>query len=310
VNKQESSNLEKLFYRELERIYNEALKDLKRKHDLYLCGVYSINALKGVEAVEAVEAAKAAKAPKAAKAAEAAEAVEAVEAAKALQISNDAEMAARLGKEEAKRKYDLKLNEQKVELIEQKVKTKYDKMVKSLSLKRNLELPRKPDDLRKKIIDSFNENIEKFSLELLEWREKKVTNLVLDSGGAEGGGGVEPPNDSGGVGGVEPPNDSGGVGGVERPNDSGGVGGVEPPNDSGGVGGVERPNDSGGVGGMGPGVWKGGGGAAADPHARLKRELQNIPLDFKRKIEQDFPDQNAKNQEEKYYLAFYILNYL
>ena len=66
-----------------------------------------------------------------------------------------------------------------------------------------------------------------------------------------------------------------------------------------------------GGGGTKPRFQAGGGiEPAADPHVRLKRELQNIPLDFKRKIELDFPDQNAKNQEEKYYLAFYILNYL
>jgi len=66
-----------------------------------------------------------------------------------------------------------------------------------------------------------------------------------------------------------------------------------------------------GGGGTKPRFQAGGGiEPATDPHVRLKRELQNIPLDFKRKIEQDFPDQNAKNQEEKYYLAFYILNYL
>jgi len=52
-------------------------------------------------------------------------------------------------------------------------------------------------------------------------------------------------------------------------------------------------------------------GAEESPHARLTRKLQNIPTDFKSKIAPDFLRQIEKKfKEDKYYLAFYILNYL
>jgi len=65
-----------------------------------------------------------------------------------------------------------------------------------------------------------------------------------------------------------------------------------------------------GGGGMGP--QKGGGhGAVESPRARLKRKLQNIPDDLKSKIAPDSLRQIEKKfKEDKYYLAFYILNYL
>jgi hypothetical protein len=76
---------------------------------------------------------------------------------------------------------------------------------------------------------------------------------------------------------------------------------------------VEAVFESGGAEGGG-----GGGrqnddrhGAVESPHARLKRKLQNIPTDFKSKIAPDFLRQIEKKfKEDKYYLAFYILNYL
>lgn len=76
---------------------------------------------------------------------------------------------------------------------------------------------------------------------------------------------------------------------------------------------VEAVFESGGAEGGG-----GGGrqnddrhGAEESPHARLTRKLQNIPTDFKSKIAPDFLRQIEKKfKEDKYYLAFYILNYL
>jgi hypothetical protein len=76
---------------------------------------------------------------------------------------------------------------------------------------------------------------------------------------------------------------------------------------------VEAVFESGGAEGGG-----GGGrqnddrhGAVESPHARLTRKLQNIPTDFKSKIAPDFLRQIEKKfKEDKYYLAFYILNYL
>ena len=79
---------------------------------------------------------------------------------------------------------------------------------------------------------------------------------------------------------------------------------------------VEAVFESGGAeggGGMGPqnGGWHGKGGDVESPCARLKRKLQNIPTDFKSKIAPDFLRQIEKKfKEDKYYLAFYILNYL
>jgi len=76
---------------------------------------------------------------------------------------------------------------------------------------------------------------------------------------------------------------------------------------------VEAVFESGGAEGGG------GGGRQNDdrhgdeesPHARLTRKLQNIPTDFKSKIAPDFLRQIEKKfKEDKYYLAFYILNYL
>ena len=76
---------------------------------------------------------------------------------------------------------------------------------------------------------------------------------------------------------------------------------------------VEAVFESGGAEGGG-----GGGrqnddryGDVESPCARLTRKLQNIPTDFKSKIAPDFLRQIEKKfKEDKYYLAFYILNYL
>jgi len=76
---------------------------------------------------------------------------------------------------------------------------------------------------------------------------------------------------------------------------------------------VEAVFESGGAEGGG-----GGGrqnddryGDVESPCARLTRKLQNIPTDSRAKSRQtSFAKYEKKFKEDKYYLAFYILNYL